>query len=277
MSAERIVDTHAHIIDPQRFPFAAGPGYKPKLGESGTAEEYSATLDRHGVAHGVLVQPSGYGIDNRAILDAMRRYPGRFKAIAVLDAETPERELRGLGEAGVVGVRFNLQSYRADALSGAVAGRYLGRLKELGWFAQVFADDAQWASATPLLAGSGVKVLVDHFGMRQARMGVEQAGFQAVLGLGRAGNAWVKLSAPFRIADRLDGFAALDPVAEQLFAAFGAHGCLWGSDWPFINHADGFSYEAALAAVGRWLTEPLRRRQVLWDNPARIFGFGASP
>src|SRR6516162_361589 len=85
MEERRIIDTHAHIIDPARFPFADGPGYKPLPHEVGTAEAYCAVLDAHGVAHAVLVQPSGYGYDNRAALEAMARYPGRFKTIAVLD------------------------------------------------------------------------------------------------------------------------------------------------------------------------------------------------
>ncbi len=275
MTPGHAIDCHAHIIDPVRFPFADGPGYKPRLDEAGTAAAFIVVLDAHKVSHGLLVQPSGYGYDNRAILDAMARYPGRFKAIAVIDPETPETELRHLAEAGVVGVRFNLQSYRADELSGTAAERFLGRLKSLGWFAQVFADDAQWADAAPKLAKSHVKVLVDHFGMREAAKGVSQPGFQAVLALGRAGDAWVKLSAPFRIASHENGFADLDPVAEALLAAFGIEGCVWGSDWPFINFPSGFRYDAALAALERWLPEPSQRRQVLRENPARLFGFGA--
>ena len=70
-------------------------------------------LDGHGVAHALLVQPSGYGTDNAAMLDAIAAYPGRFKGIAVLDPRTPERELEALARRGVVGVRFNLVELRA--------------------------------------------------------------------------------------------------------------------------------------------------------------------
>lgn len=275
MPVSGIIDTHAHIIDPRRFPFTDGPGYKPSADEAGTAEEFIGVLDAHHVAHGLLVQPSGYGTDNRAMLDAMARFPGRFKAIAVIDPETPEAELGRLGDRGVVGVRFNLQSYRADALAGAAAARSLARLEAMGWFAQVFADDAQWAEIAGVLARSRVKVLVDHFGIRNAANGVKQPGFQAVLGLGRAGKAWVKLSAPFRIADRKNGFADLDPVAAALLEAFGIEGCIWGSDWPFINLPGGFRYDRALWALERFLPEPAQRRQVLWQNPMGLFGFGA--
>ncbi|MFI5013898.1 MAG: amidohydrolase family protein [Hyphomicrobiales bacterium] len=275
MGENLIIDTHAHIIDPARFPFPEGPGYKPLPHEIGTREAYCAVLDAHGVAHALLVQPSGYGYDNAAVLDAMARHPGRFKTIAVVDPTTPEAELVALAGHGVVGVRFNLQSHRRDALEGPQAARFLARLKALGWFAQVFADDAQWLSAAPLLRRSGVKVLVDHFGVRDPAAGISQPGFAAVLGLGREGNATVKLSAPFRISRPGGDFADLDPFAEALIAAFGIEGCIWGSDWPFINFAPGFSYDAALRAVERWLPDPGQRAAVTGANPARLFGFGA--
>ena len=273
MTEARSIDTHAHIIDPARFPFDAGPGYKPAPHETGTAEQYCAVLDAHGVGHALLVQPSGYGYDNRALLDAMVRFPGRFKAIAVVDPETPEAELGRLSERGVVGVRFNLLSYRADALAGKAGERYLARLRELGWFAQVFADDAQWAAAAPLLRRSGVKVLVDHFGVQDPARGLDQPGFAAVVALGREGNAAVKLSAPFRLSRRSD-FSDLDPFAEVLLAAFGSGGCIWGSDWPFLNLPGGYRYGDARRAVERWLPEPERRAAVLRSNPLRLFGFG---
>jgi len=277
MDENRIIDAHAHIIDPDRFSFPEGPGYKPLPHEIGTSEDYIAELDAHGVAHALLVQPSGYGYDNGAVLDAMARYPGRFKAIAVLEPTTSDGELARLNALGVVGVRFNLQSYRGDALNGPAAARFLARIRELGWFAQVFADDTQWLSVAPLLRRSGAKVLIDHFGMRDAAAGLSQPGFAEVLALGREGNAAVKLSAPFRISRRPDDFADLDPIAEALFDAFGIENCVWGSDWPFINFPQGFHYSAALRAAERWLADTHKRMAVMRVNPARLFGFGAQP
>jgi predicted TIM-barrel fold metal-dependent hydrolase len=104
-----LVDCHAHIVDPARFPFVAGPGYKPRAEETGTREAYGATLDGLGAPHALLVQPSGYGLDNAAML-------GRFKAIAIVSPGASDRTLETLAEAGVVGVRFNLPSYDPQAL-----------------------------------------------------------------------------------------------------------------------------------------------------------------
>ena len=129
----------------------------------------------------LLVQPSGYGYDNSAMLDAMARAPGRFRAIAMVDPRRDDATLATLARPGVVGVRFNLVSYDPDALAGPRRPRLLERLKALGWFAQVYADDEQWPEAAPVLRDSGVKVLVDHFGVRDIAAGTGAAGFQAVL------------------------------------------------------------------------------------------------
>lgn len=272
-NADRIVDCHAHIIDPARFPFNGGKGYQPRPDEHGTGEEFCAVLDRHGVGNAVLVQVSGYGTNNGAILDAVKAHPGRFKAIAAVASEASDRELEDLAAAGVVGVRFNLVSYDPDALSRPGAPRWLQRLKALGWFAQIYAADAQWPAAAAVLKASGIRVLVDHFGVRDIAVGTGHAGFQAVLALGREGNTTVKLSSLFRVSRMPAGFDDLDVFVAELLRTFGVDGCVWGSDWPFINVSRRPKYADLLAPLSRWLADPDDRARVLARNPARLFGF----
>jgi predicted TIM-barrel fold metal-dependent hydrolase len=271
---DRIVDCHAHIIDPVRFPFTGAKGYHPRPDEHGTREEFCAVLDRHGVSNGVLVQLSGYGTDNSANLDAMKTYPGRFKAIAVVDPDATDWTLEDLAAAGVVGVRFNLVSYEPDALSQSDASGLLQRLKSLGWFAQIYADDTQWRDAAAVLKASGVRVLVDHFGVRDIALGTRHAGFQAVLALGREGNAIAKLSSLFRVSRMLEGFDDLDPFVDKLLKAFGVDRCIWGSDWPFINVPRRPNYADLMTPLSRWLPDAGDRARVLAGNPRRLFGFG---
>ena len=269
---DRNVDCHAHIIDLARFPVPPGRGYKPTPEERGTREEFCAVLDRNGLHHGLLVQLSGYGTDNSPILDAVAAYPGRFKAIAVIDASFDDRRLEVLARAGVVGVRFNLPSYDPAALSGPEVPRLLERIKALGWVAQVYATDSQWREAAPVLSASGIRVVVDHLGVHDIAGGTTQHGFQQVLRLGREGRAAVKLSSLFRIS-RAPGYADLDPFVEQLVSAFGVDNCLWGSDWPFVAVAARPTYADTLAPLRRWFPDPDDRARVLARNPARLFGF----
>ncbi len=271
------VECHAHIIDPKRFPVPPGRGYKPTPEETGTREEFAAVLDAHGIGRGLLVQLSGYGTDNRVLLDAIAAYPGRFKAIAVIDPSITDRALEDLARGGVVGVRFNLPSYDPEALVRQNAPRLLGRIKALGWFAQVYADDAQWHAAAPVLRASNVDVLIDHLGVREVTRGTGQKGFQEVLSLGSEGRAVVKLSGIYRISHQTREFTDVDPFVEQLIAAFGVERCVWGSDWPFINTALRPSYADLLAPLRRWLPDAADRAKVLAANPSRLFKFEDVP
>jgi predicted TIM-barrel fold metal-dependent hydrolase len=182
-----------------------------------------------------------------------------------------------MSDAGVVGVRFNLLSYDRDALNRPAAGRFLDRIREHGWYVQIFADGDQWPALAEFLRPRGMKVLIDHFGFPDVSAGAGQAGFSAVLALGREGGAAVKLSAPFRISRGAAPYADLDPFAEALIAAFGLERCVWGSDWPFLDCAAPIDYAQALAALRRWLPGADDRDQVLRRTPAALFGFGEAP
>ncbi len=275
MPVDGSIDCHAHVIDPQRFAYVDGAGYRPQPHETGTREAFTATLDAHDVTHALLVQPSCYGIDNAAILDAVVRSRGRFKGIAVVAPDIAERQLTALADRGVVGVRFNLVTYDRHALAKAGAAGLLDRLRDLAWFAQIYAHDEQWPELVPILRRSKVKVLIDHFGVRNIAAGIDSSGFCSVLELGRTGLAAVKLSAPFRLVSQPGAYGELDGFAAALLEAFGIAGCVWGSDWPFLATRDRIAYADVLATVGRWLPNPADRNQVLWQNPARLFGFAA--
>ena len=87
---ERKIDCHNHILDPRRYPYQADVAYKPTGQEIGTEAQLHAVCDTYGVEHCLVVGPnSGYGLDNRCLLDAIARGKGRFKGVAVVrkDAE----------------------------------------------------------------------------------------------------------------------------------------------------------------------------------------------
>ena len=80
-----LIDCHVHVLDPERFPFAADTAYRPSGAEIGTPDQLEQLLDAHGIRHALIVGPnSGYGLDNRCLLDALVQGQGRFKGIAVL-------------------------------------------------------------------------------------------------------------------------------------------------------------------------------------------------
>lgn len=261
-------DCHAHIVDPDRFPFAPNHGYRPLPRERGAREAFTAMLAGAGVTHALLVQPSCYGYDNAALLDAVAHGGGRFRAIVVVPLDASSEYLAGMAAAGAVGVRFNLVSHRGDTLEDPRAPGFLARIRALGWHAEVFAHDEQWPVIAPVLRQAGVRVLVDHFGIRDPTAGITSPGFRAVLALGRDGIAAVKLAEPFRTDPTL-----LVPFADALLAEFGTERCVWGSDWPFLNMPHRPSYAEALEVLSRFVNRAEDRARILSETPARLFGF----
>ncbi len=269
-------DCHAHIIAPALFPYTDGPGYKPRPDEVGDREAFARVLAAHGVSHALLVQPSCYGHDNAAMLDAMRASGGQIKGVAVIPPDLSDREMRRLRDQGVVGVRLNLMRTDPDALARPGSDAFLSRLKAFDWFVQVYATGDVWTGVEALLRQSGVRVLVDHFGDPDLARGLDQPGFQAVLRLGRDTDAVVKLSAPYRPSKRPFPHEDTEPFVAAAIQAYGVERCIWGSDWPFINTSQRVEYGSLLNLLGRWLPDPMDRQQVLWKTPVRLFGFAES-
>lgn len=271
-----MVDTHAHVIDPARFPIPGGPGYKPAPHEVGTREQYLATLDRHGVTHGLLVQPSGYVYDNRAMLDAIAAAPTRLKGIAVVAPDADDRLLDSLGRSGVIGLRFNLTDAEDTALADALRSGLIERMAKRGWFAQIHADGPRWVDAAAMLRRARVQVLIDHIGRPLMTGSIAQPGFQAVLALADEGRATVKLSGLFRVSAKAPPYQDVGPFIAMILERFTPDRCVWGSDWPFLNMARPVDYAQELDALRRVVPDPVGRAKILWDTPARLLRFGGA-
>jgi predicted TIM-barrel fold metal-dependent hydrolase len=267
------VDCHAHVFDLKRFPPPDSRGFDIAANEHGTIEDYVAVLDAHGMTHALLVNPlGGYGLDNRYMLAAMAEHPGRFRGISLLSPPATDRDIKTLVDGGVVGIRFNLNFEKSPSLYGNAGERALAIARDVGWLVQVHYEGEAIVPALPILRGSRLTVVVDHFGRPAVAHGVAQPGFQALLELGRHG-AVVKLSAGFRMSAARPSYADLDPFAGELLRVFGIDRCVWGSDWPFLRAPARVDYGPQLTALARWVPDPADRERILWRNPSRIFGF----
>lgn len=268
------IDAHAHVYDLARFPLKGKNGYDVLGSELGTVEQFACVLDAHGFGHGLLVNPlGGYGTDNACLLEALGRYPGRFKGVAVVAHGTPEAEFGRMAQAGVIGLRFNLNFPISPGLQGGEAGRTLGLARELGWFAQVHYEGDKILESLVALKASGLPIVVDHCGRPVVSEGLHQAGFQALLALGREGSAVIKLSSVFRFAKAGYPYHEADPFVAALIDAFTIERCVWGSDWPYLRSPHRVDHATLLQALERWVPAAADRQKVLGDNAARIFGF----
>ena len=270
------VDSHAHVLDTAAYPFTNPDGYRPAPNECGTPAEFRTVLATHGMTHALVVNPfAGYGTDNRCMLDGIAASGGRWRGIALVGHNDSDAHLRTLAEGGVVGARFNTLFGGATSLAGEPGQRLLARIRELGWFAQVYYHDDGLLELLPILKRARIRVVVDHLGCPDVTRGLSQPGFQALLELGREGDAAVKLSAPFRSSRQGWPYADCDEYFSALIQAFTLENCVWGSDWPFVRVPHRMDYGPVQQLLARWLPSPAEQRQVLWDTPSRWFGFKA--
>jgi predicted TIM-barrel fold metal-dependent hydrolase len=266
------VDSHAHVFS-SIYPFQENPLYVPSANQLGTVKNFGAVLDSHGFTHALLVGAAPYGPDNRCLLDAIRQSKGRYKGIALIRPDIPDRELATLNESGIVGARVNLIGNGLRQLEEPGAELMLHKMKELGWFLQIHCQNDDLALAKPLLLKAGIRIMVDHFGRPNPRLGIEQRGFQTLLEFGKWHNAVVKLSGPFRSSVLGHPYNDVDEFVHAAIQAFGLDRCVWGSDWPYMRMEERIDYGPPLVCLDRWLPDPKDQEKILCQSPARLFGF----
>ena len=260
------IDTHAHVFT-AACPLAPDRRYTPRY--EAPIEAYLAELDKAGVGHAVLVQPSFLGTDNGYLVEALQVAAGRLRGVAVVEPAVQEPALDRLADAGVVGIRLNLIGREAASLAEPQWNRLCRRVAERGWLIQVQADGPQLAGVLPMLQAIDAPVVIDHFGRPEPERGVDDPGFRALLAAAPQGRIKVKLSAPYRC-----GHVDVQLYAQELLTVFGPNHLLWGSDWPWTQHEDGRTYPQSRAWLTSWVPDLRARRIIECRTPSQLFGFG---
>jgi len=282
---DRATDCHMHVFGPfERHPLAAERAYNVPEAPLAAHERMKRQV---GLERTVLVQASGHGYDNGAMLAALARLGARGRAVAVCEPPTPATELERLHRAGVRGVRLNLVTLpsRHSGDRAQLVGDYERLLAPLGWHLQVFADAATLLALEPVLARLRVNVVIDHMGLPDAAAGTGQAGFQAVLRLLAGEHVWVKLAGGDRITRASGRLRDAIPFMQALVAT-APERLVWGSDWPNIGFHSGRQVRddavlphreldagELLDVLAEAVPDPVTRRAILADNPARLYRF----
>lgn len=265
------VDTHAHIFR-QDLSMAPDRRYSPHY--DAQVEQFLKHLDRNGLSHGVLIQPSFLGTDNRFMLDALRRYPQRLRAVAVVEVDISETQLDELAAAGVVGIRLNLIGKTLADYCGPAWSALFERLARRGWQVEIQRGIDDVALIIPAIVACGVDVVIDHFGLPTGGIDSEKPSHKAFLALLSDPRVWLKLSAPYR--SQSDLARARQILAQVREASGGLSRFLWGSDWPNTQFEDQTDYDRQVAFITALLPDADERAQVLTKNAAKLFGFDVS-
>ena len=267
-------DTHAHILGPiAQYAYSPARVYTPP---DCLLSEYQKMLATLGVERAVLVQPSVYGSDNTVMLGAMKAAGSKFRGVAVVENDVSDAELAKLNAAGVRGVRVNIvdvKDRKPGTLPMAELVALAKRIAPMGWHMEFLMHCDEFADMDRTFADFPVDIVLGHLGYMKTSLGVNNAGFQALLRLMKAGKAWVKFTGPYRISGAALPHVDTNDYAHALINA-NAERMLWGTDWPHVMVKSAMPNDGDLCdLLSAWIPDAATREQVLVKNPAKLYGF----
>lgn len=257
------IDCHAHIY-PADLSFAADAWMTPD--HAAPIEDYLSELARHGIARAVLAGASILGDDNSYALAACEANPN-LRTTLIVRPDISRGALKAMAARGAVGVRLQLMHRPLPDLTDADHRRLFGHIDALGWHLHVHDDAARLANVLPILAETGVPLVVDHYGRPDLDARTEGEGFRNLLKTLENGRTWVKFAAGYRLKDP----ALLADAAARLLAVAGPERIFWGSDWPFSGFEGKVAYADALADFDRVVPEGEARALIGGANAARFY------
>jgi predicted TIM-barrel fold metal-dependent hydrolase len=257
-----------------RYPYSNQRIYTPP---DCTQQDYLALVRALGIDRAVLVQPSVYGTDNQAMLDMLLSAPISCRGVAVVGQDIASDDLLSLHQAGVRGLRCNVVDVK-EKMPGVLPIDHLltlaKKIAPMGWHLELLAHVDEYPDLYQALRHFPVPVVFGHFGYARVANGVDSDGFQGFLELLREQKAWAKMSGPYRISGQTaPPYSDVLPIAATVLAA-NPKQLVWGTDWPHVMVTSAMPNDADLCdLLSDWLPTPELQRQVLINNPERLYDF----
>ncbi|WLE57667.1 amidohydrolase family protein [Burkholderia plantarii] len=263
-------DCHVHVYE-AGYPLAASATFVPPPAPASACREMQRAL---GLSRVVVVQPTGYGFDNRCTLAAIAELGDGARGVAVVPPEVGDAELERLHAGGIRGVRFMMLPGGLlpwDALPALAA-----RIAPLGWHIDLQLDGHTLPQHEAQLAQLPARLVIDHLGKFLGPLAPDDAALAALDRLLDGPRCWVKLSAPYESSR--DGPPAYDDRAwlARHLAERHPERCLWASNWPHPNVKPVPDDARLLDWAMGCIDDDAVRRRILVDNPAELYGFGAA-
>ncbi len=263
-------DCHIHIYDTDQFPLSPSALSRPP---NALWQDYLKVRSELGLSRAVIVQATGYALDNRCTLDALAQSNGTARAIVTVSPETEWSQLKEMEALGVRGVRFMLVPGGGGALSWDQLEPMAKRVADLDWVINLQLDGRELPQYLTRLQALPCKLSIDHNGKFLTPVATQDASFQCLLQLLDGGKTWVKLSAPYETS--LTGAPAYADVSVLATALAKANPdrCLWATNYPHPGRKDAPSNNALLNLLQDWVPGAHERQKILVDNPLGLYRF----
>ena len=250
-----LIDAHSHIWtrDVEQFPLAKGQTVADLDPPSFTSEELIQTAAAEKVDRAVLIQHHIYhGWDNRYLIDAAERYPGKFKVVGMVDdtRPTPAASMRKLQKRHVSAFRITAWIRGSDKwLDGPGMAAMWKCGAETGQAMCCLIDAVDLAAVDRMCAKyPDTPVVIDHF----ARIGVDgkirDSDVKQLCALSRHRRVYVKVSAYYALGKKQAPYLDLVPMIRRVYDAYGPQRLMWASDSPYQLVGD-HSYRASISLI----------------------------
>jgi predicted TIM-barrel fold metal-dependent hydrolase len=278
--ASDIIDTHTHVISPDRTRYPSAPlGGKQSDWSSDRpvpVHGLLAAMDEAGIAKAVVVQAStAYGHDNSCVADSVERHRDRLVGVFSVDilAEDAVERIRHWHGRGLVGFRLFTTGTTMPGQAGWIDD-------PRGFSAWAAAETLNLPIAMQMTAKGipalrtmmdrfpGVTVLLDHLARPDLSDGPPFARAASLLDLAAYPQVVLKLTTRALDLAR-EGASTPAALLAALLARFGARRIMWGSNFP--AHAGALSHllERSLHAMGSM--PEADRAEILCGTARRVY------
>jgi predicted TIM-barrel fold metal-dependent hydrolase len=247
------IDAHVHLWTPDQSLYPrSGPDRAAQFAPASfTPEELFANAKPCGVKRVVLIQMSFFGFDNSYMLDAIAKYKGIFRGVAVIDDAAPNvsSEMRRLAGLGVRGFRIVSGKQPENWLDSSSMAAMWKCAAETSQAMCTLVDPEALPSVDRMCANfPETTVVIDHL----ARVGmagpIRDSELSALCGLARHKRVYVKVSAFYALGRKQYPYLDLAGMIRRVYDAYGASRLMWGSDSPF-QEQNGNTYAGSIELV----------------------------
>jgi len=265
-------DCHIHLFGPAReFPFEE---HSPYFSDDALPEDYLRVQQVLGLKRAVVVSAGGYGTSYRHLQSVLERFGEHFRGIVLARDDFTAEEAAHLHKLGVRGARmFAGPPENEWSHLPRINPRVAKLIHEYGWHVQYHSLEKGWiVNVVDELLALPNRIVIDHTGMFDPRLGIDQPAFRAILKLLETGRVWVKLCGPMRCSDEDFPYASMTPFARML-VRHAPERLVWGSDWPHVqmNNRKMPNDGDLLDLLAEWVPDEATRHRILAQNPLELY------
>lgn len=241
-----IIDAHTHIFSPngRAYPLAdPNATYRPQT--DGSAQLLRTQMDAAGVDRAFTITAGFYGWDNRSVIDALPEQGAWLAAGVLVDpasADAPA-QLETWVRQGASGLRIQRHIFYHQSLDDPISTPLWAKAAELDLTVDINATQEEYGAVENRVRQfPNTRFILDHCGYVSGALKPSQNTVEPVIALARYPNVYAKLTFLPLASQEAYPFRDAHWMVRAIVDAFGAHRCLFGSNFPTAQYSPTTTY-----------------------------------